>query len=615
MKKEKREIKINNALLNVIAPMGINTTLNTITLGENTGKAYGVVKYGSNQPYGWLEKITNVPGTICSISFKPLLDGEILSVLDKNISTAASRANSAKSELERQRAEREVENGSKTLKQIDEKNETVGLIGTSILPLAENNDDYIKVERHMKSVLNGTRCKARVMSNQQKEAFKQMSPTFTVENDVGDIIDRITPLRTLVGGFPIASAGLNDGEGSYFAKDKNGGLIILDLWKRYQDRTNSNMLVTGLPGVGKTTILKLIAEIQYMLGTKIIFIDPEREMWELVKNLKGDWINAGGGVSGRINPLQITAVPKMHDKVPNSVEEMLKQDEEDKLDMDSDSMGDMAKYSKHLEIFFKLRFPSLNDIQLALLKDLIIELYNDKGITWDTDIIKLKNEDFPIIKELYNKALLKYEEIKDKDYKILSSLLKDMALGSDSFIWNGYTSISAKSRCICLDTHDLQDASDNIKSAQYFNVLSWAWQEMIRDRNERVMLICGESYLMVDPNVPQSLVFLRNAVKRCRKYEAAVVMDTHDIVDFLDPKVKMYGQALLSLPTYKIFMGTDGQNLEEMTKLYKLTQAEQDLLESKIRGTGLFMAGSKRMKVKFDIPEYKLDLMGSAGGR
>ena len=37
-------------------------------------------------------------------------------------------------------------------------------------------------------------------------------------------------------------------------------------------------------------------------------------------------------------------------------------------------------------------------------------------------------------------------------------LLYDAAAGSDSFLWNGHTTLEANSRFICLDTHDLQNA-------------------------------------------------------------------------------------------------------------------------------------------------------------
>ena len=194
-------------------------------------------------------------------------------------------------------------------------------------------------------------------------------------------------------------------------------------------------------------------------------------------------------------------------------------------------------------------------------------------------------------------------------------LLYDAAAGSDSFLWNGHTPLEAHSRFICMDTHDLQNASDNVKRTQYLNLLSWCWEEMSRDRNERCLLVCDEAYLMIDPQVPQSLVFLRNVEKRARKYEAGLAIISHSVVDFLAPEVKMYGQALLDIPCYKILMGCDGKNLQETKDLYNLTDAEQELLESKRRGHALFIIGSKRLHVNFEIPAYKFSYMGKAGGR
>jgi hypothetical protein len=62
-------------------------------------------------------------------------------------------------------------------------------------------------------------------------------------------------------------------------------------------------------------------------------------------------------------------------------------------------------------------------------------------------------------------------------------------------------------------------------------------------------------------------------------------------------------------------MGTDGKNLLETKELYSLTEAEEELLLSKKRGHALFVIGSKRLHVNFEIPEYKFDYFGSAGGR
>jgi hypothetical protein len=146
-------------------------------------------------------------------------------------------------------------------------------------------------------------------------------------------------------------------------------------------------------------------------------------------------------------------------------------------------------------------------------------------------------------------------------YADLACLLKDVSEGSDSFLWNGHSTLQADSSCICLDTHDLQNTSDNVKRTQYFNILTWCWEQMSRNRTERVLLIADEAYLMIDPNVPQSLVFLRNVAKRARKYEAGIAIISYSVVDFLDESIRMYGQALLDIPCFKILMGCDGKNL------------------------------------------------------
>lgn len=607
-KQENEVIPINNALLNIITPMGLEIKRNSLVIGENTGKVYGIVKYPQKVDYGWLSKITNIPSTIVSISFTPIDNGSFIESLSRSVIQNRGAAESAKDPLAQKRAERAALDGEKIMVQIDQNGETVGLLGITIMPISKNEETFNKVCRKTESTCAMSKCKPRTLANLQEQAFKTLSPFYTNDENIEQIVSRIIPLSTFVGGFPFSSSGYNDGTGYYFGRDTSGGLIVLDTWKRGNDRTNTNMVIMGVAGVGKSTAVKHIALAEYMKGTKIIFVDPEREYKELCEALEGDWINAGGGSNGRINPLQIRPTPI--------------DDDDDVYKDEGFGMGDMAIYIKNLEIFFSLYLPSLTDRERAILKDCIIELYNNFNITWDTDITKLKNEDFPVFSDLYElvnkKAKAKEKTRKESEQNIfddLALLLKDIAMGSDSFLWNGHSSIKTNTRCVCLDTHDLQNTSDNIKRTQYFNILTWCWQEMSKDRNERVLLICDEAYLMIDPSVPQSLVFLRNVEKRARKYEAGVVIISHSVVDFLDPQIKMYGQALLDIPCFKIIMGTDGRNLNETKELYNLTDAEEELLASKKRGNALVMIGSKRLHVVFEIPEYKFQYMGKAGGR
>lgn len=282
-------------------------------------------------------------------------------------------------------------------------------------------------------------------------------------------------------------------------------------------------------------------------------------------------------------------------------------------------LGAMALHFQSLRTFFKLLFPELTSIQVALLEETLEELYNSFDIYWNTDISSFKNIDFPIMYDLYElinkKTKNVYGNAKKQDYEILQSLIRTIAVGADSALFNGYTSIQTKTNFVCLDTHNLQNASERVKKAQYFNILTYCWELMSKDREEKTMLVCDEAYLLIDPQVPQSLVFLRNIAKRCRKYEGSLCIISHSIVDFLDESVKMYGQAILDMATYKVLMGTDGKNLEETTELFKLSEYQADFLYAKKRGYAIFIIGAYRILVKFDIFPYEFTYFGKADGR
>ena len=224
------------------------------------------------------------------------------------------------------------------------------------------------------------------------------------------------PMSTFTGGFPMANAGLNDPNGFYMGKTKNNRIVRLNMWLRNKDRVNSNWFISGVPGVGKSTAIKLIATKEYALGTKIIFFDPEKEYMDLCKSLyiNGDIIDCTGGKSGRINPLQVRTAPKVLAEELSEHEKM-----EDFFEYDTDNgTSDLALYIQQLRLFFSLYFGKSefsSDIKVMLEKCLI-EMYKEFNITWDTDITQLKNEDFPILSDLCNLISRKIE-LADSEYE------------------------------------------------------------------------------------------------------------------------------------------------------------------------------------------------------
>lgn len=608
-------IEANEAILNIITPMGLEFKRNSMYAGENIGKLYGIIKYPPEVNIGWLSKINNMPGTIVCQTFTPTDNSELIQNISSTIRQKTGEAESARDPLVRQRAMKAVEQGENIMKQIDQNGETVGYVSNIIMVTSSDEEQFRQRCRQAETTIASVKCKARGLANLQKNAYKAISPYHVPDDKIENVCKKLMPISTYAGGFPFASSSYSDGRGYYFAKDVSGGMVAIDPWLRHGDRTNSNWVIMGVAGQGKSATTKHIITEEYAKGTKIILIDPEREYKKLTKDMGGDWLDVGGGAGGMVNPLQIRPMPEDDDDETGEYEE------NDSLRLngkENKGMGDLALHLKTLEIFFSLYLPEISDYEKAYLNKALRELYAKYGITLTMRLKDKKIDKFPIIKDLYDYLREKsgdkeQPEDETENYRHLACLLENAAIGQDSFLWNSQTSIKPHSKWICLDTHSLQNSSDKVIKTQYFNILTWAWEQMSIDRTERVLLVCDEAYLMIDNKVPQSLVFLRNCAKRARKYEAGLMIISHSVVDFLDPSIKMYGQALLDIPCYKILFGADGQNLKELADLYNLTEAEKELLLAKKRAVALFCCGAKRLSVKFDL-QHKLKYI-SGGGR
>ena len=255
----------------------------------------------------------------------PVDNATLINAISRSVVQQRGLAEGAKDPLSRQRAEKAADDGEKIIMQIDREGETVGLMSVSVMPIAKDEKTFKKVCRRAESMVSVMKCKMRVIPNLQKESFRHISPSFPTNAKIESILQKIVPISTFVGGFPFASSGFNDGEGYYFAQDTSGGLVIVDTWRRGGDRTNSNFVIMGNSGVGKSTAIKHIILSEFMKGTKILVVDPESEYRDLCFNLNGDWINAVGGSAGMINPLQVR--PSPHDDEQEKEADRLYRDE------------------------------------------------------------------------------------------------------------------------------------------------------------------------------------------------------------------------------------------------------------------------------------------------
>lgn len=599
----KKKMKINETLINILAPTCIKFNKNDFDYGDNKARIYGIIKYPQQVRSGFFNSISNIPHTFVNYHFSPVDNQTLLDAMGRATKQQSETYLNSNDAIIQKNSQIALENIDTLLEKMQRNNESMGEVSTMVMTYGKDNEDFEKNCRKVMGVIAGESCQSRALPNLQKQSFMNISPTHAPQNKINQIFGKIMPLSTFIGGFPFSTVGFNDGTGFFLAKDTSGSLIICNLWKRENDRINSNLVITGKPGSGKSTAMKHILLNEFAKGTKIIIIDPEREYKDMCHICGGDWVNLIGG-KNMINPFNFNITPKDIG--------------DDGEDIDNTGLPDLARHVGQLETFLLLYDKSLEGEPMMMLKRIIYELYKKFNIDMTSKANELRPEQYPTFSDLFNLLNEKLKTTEGHDKEVITKLthsLFDITEGADAFLWNGHTNINVNSDFIVFDTKDLQESSDNKKRAEYYNVITYIWNMIEKDRKEKVLFVCDESYLLIDTQIPQTLVFLRNVSKRIRKYEGGLCLITHDIEDFLNPSIKMYGQSLLSTACYKILFGTDGKNLEEETSLFNLTEAENELLYAQRRGHALFIAGTKKIHAHFIIDETELKYMGGAGGR
>lgn len=592
-------------ILDTVAPISVEFNQNNFKFGDKIIRAYAITQYTPHPKFGWAADITGIPNTIVSMLYTPTSNADLMQALSRTLNVMRGSVETTKNYIEKQRTEQGIKNAEETIKRLDRTGESVGRYSCIILAYGTTQSEFQKTCSRVESKISALNLRVKILSNLQKEGFMSAFPTYIPHPDVLRCSEKIITQSAMEFGMPIASSAFSDDTGCHFAEDTNGNMIILDMWKRIGDRTNSNFTVMGMPGKGKSFAVKSILLAEYMRGTRIYIVDPEKEYVKMVlEEMEGEVLRVGGNAKGAmINPLQIRTISSTS---------------KDEKNPDDEDVANLASHLKTLETFFDLYLEDVTASQKALLKDIIISVYKKYGIDFETDISNLGNDDFPIISDIYDMIDFRITEMAMKEERgeristveyddliQLRALMKDISYGGDSFIWNGKTSIYTNNQVVDLDVSGFSEGNEKLKKIQYFNILTWVWEQASQNRNERCIIVADEAYMMIDQRVPTALISMRNMAKRGRKYNVSIMTISHSIVDFLAPPIKQYGQELLGTSCYKVFFGCEGQNLKELSEQYDLKEAEKDFLLGAEQGYALTQFGSKRIIVHFKVGDYK----------
>ena len=441
----------------------------------------------------------------------------------------------------------------------------------------------------------------------QKEGFLSVHPAGN--NVFASQFERVLPASSVADLYPLNYSGKTDESGFYVGRDKYGTNILVDFDKRTEDKTNSNILILGNSGQGKSYLMKLLLCNQRESGKSILCLDPEHEYEDLCNNLGGTYIDMMSG-EFMINPLEPKAWSE-NSRFGN---------QEKETDDSPETFRKVTRLSQHisyLKDFFRA-YKDFSDAEVDTIEIMLMKLYARFGIDDFTDFSTQKNEDYPIMSDLYElieKEFMAFDHEKKHLYteEMLQNIclgLHSMCKGAESKYFNGCTNIK-NGEFICFGVKGLMDTNKRLKDTLLFNILSYMSNQLLGCGN--TVAAVDELYLFLTNMT--AIEYIRNGMKRVRKKESSFILASQNIEDFLLPEIKEFTKPLFSIPAHHFLFNPGNISPTAFIDTLQLEESEYSLIKYPERGTCLYRCGNERYLLQVIAPAYKAGLFGSAGGR
>ena len=437
----------------------------------------------------------------------------------------------------------------------------------------------------------------------QKEGFYSVMPLGC--NMFGAQYERVLPAMSAANLYPFNFSGKTDPEGLYIGRDKYGTNILVDFDRRADDKTNSNILILGNSGQGKSYLMKLILTNLRESGKRILCLDVEGEYKSLCEDgLGGCYIDFMSG-QYLINPLEPKAWTDGLDEIDATTPDAFKR------------VTRLSQHIAFLKDFFR-SYKDFDDVQIDTIEILLTKLYARFGIDDTTDYTKKRPQDYPIMQDFYKLCDEEYQAFdRQRKYLYTEETLREvclgihsMCVGSESKYFNGYTNITDDAFLV-FGVKGIMDTNKKLKDVMLFNILSYMSNQLLGIGNTAASI--DELYMYLTNMT--AIEYIRNAMKRVRKKESSIILASQNIEDFLIPEIREFTKPLFSIPTHQFLFNAGQINPREYMDALQVESAEFELIKYPERGTCLFRCGNERYLLQVIAPDYKSALFGKAGGR
>ncbi len=588
-----------------IIPKKIAFAPRTVTVDELVTHNLKINKYPTIVGNAWGSKIFSMPGTRAVLKMKPLDRYKSIKQIDRAIDELREQSENTGKASKQMELATHIDTLGEVLRLLQGDNETLFSVdlfitiydyeySTQLVQYREGTlkkKPYTKVKRDIKRKLSEDGYKATDMYMQQFEAYAATSPS--ANDNMSDQAQSIHS-GSIAAAFPYVNKYLSDKDGLYIG-NSDGIPAYVNFFQRDKDRINSNAVIIGKSGSGKSYATKTILTQLAADDSKIFILDPENEYSELAHNLNGKVIDVGSATQGRLNPFHV--ITNLSD---DDNEEELQDDGTPKKENTNTSLN---MHLQFLEEFYRQILPGIEPDALEYLNNITSHLYEQKGIDADTDLSTLSASDFPNFDDLYEKLLNDFQvstgEYSKKNLRVLLNYISKFATGGrNSNLWNGESTISTNENFIVFNFQSLLANKNNtIASAQMLLVLKWLDNEIIKNRdynmkykaNRKIIVVIDEAHVFINSKYPVALDFMFQLAKRIRKYNGMQIVITQNIKDFVGTEeIAAKSTAIINASQYSFIFPLAPNDMQDLCKLYEkagsINEAEQNDIVNNGRG-------------------------------
>ena len=598
-----------------------------IKMGDGYMTCVYVYQYPKAVFDSWLNDLTTVlSGTAVMIDIMPQDSVEVRKNIGKSMEEQSSRYNTANNNIDLIDAGNRLAELEEMYHEIDRLGKIMELICVRIYvpgrTMAECDEKAKEVMVSLDKYKTGI-----CLYESKQDYVSMLKPLSQQQKTIYKKELQAVPSRVLAAGNPFHFSKLSDPYGFYWGETDTGGSVLLDIFAKTNVRLSYNMLLVGMMGFGKSTILKKAMEDRAKRGDFVRVFDVAGEFRELTLLYGGKVVSLDGSSDNKLNALQILRTG------------------------DTDSIS----YSKHMSkmgTIYKYLEPDASETELLVFTRLLAKLYIEMGIVKEIiedgvvkehriaiDIATYPTDQYPLWSDFFdlvNREKLQMElegKIGTEEYRHVSNvweICQNVCTVYGS-IFNCHTTMNNifKEPILCFDIKNLSTMNSNIFDAQIFNVLTLCWANIVevggemKDRWEtgrieweditRSFILIDEAHRWINARKTTAISQIAQMEREGRKYFAGIGLASQQLRDFVPDHSSHEGideiKNLFELSTYKFIMHQDSNSKEKFRQVLgnTCTEWELDQIPQLEQGeTILSISGYGNIKFKVYVSDEEL---------